>query len=289
MIKNYFQTAWRTILKNKTTSLIQITGLAVGMTAAVLILLWVQNETSFDNYKDSKSIYRLTTRIPANDWVWETTPLLLAEAIKTEVPEIEKTARLYASNWPVFNINGTLFYAKNCAYVDDDWFSIFKYDFTAGNAASFNENPFSIILSLSEARKYFGDKNAVGKTIRIDSMNYEVRGVVADAPVNSSFQYKAFIPIAAWLTNPQVRENDEQWNNANYITFIKTIPNSKADIITRKINDVVKSRTNDQGAAPISMLSLKDLHFETEIENSAFVHGNLNSVYVFSLLGFFYC
>jgi len=74
------------------------------MTAAVLILLWVQNETSFDNYKDKKSIYRLTTRIPATGWVWETTPLLLAAAIKNEIPEIEKTTRLYTGNQPVFKI-----------------------------------------------------------------------------------------------------------------------------------------------------------------------------------------
>jgi len=283
MIKNYLKNAWRNTWRNKTTSFINIAGLSVGMTAAVLILLWVQNETSFDNYKDKKDIYRLTTRIPG--WVWETTPLLLAAAIKKDVPEIEKTARLYTSNWPVFNVKGNLFYGKDCAYVDEDWFSLFHYDFSEGNAASFNEHPFSVILTRSEAKKYFGNEQAIGQTIHIDSMDYQVRGVVADAAVNSSFQYKAFIPIAALLTNPQIRQNDEQWSNANYITFIKTIPGSNPAVTAKKITDVVKSK-RDNEAAPVSMTALADMHFETEIQNSSFVHGSLNTVYIFSFLGF---
>ncbi|MEO7524653.1 MAG: ABC transporter permease, partial [Ferruginibacter sp.] len=286
MFKNYFKTAWRSIWKNRTTSFINITGLSVGMTTAVLILLWVKNENGFDNYKDKESLYRLTTRIPANGWVWETTPLLMAESIKKEIPEIENTARLYTSNWPVFNIKGNLFYGKNCAYVDNDWFSMFHYEFTEGNATSFNENPFSIILTASEARKYFSGANAVGQTIRVDSVNYLVRGVVADAPINSSFQYKAFIPIAALLTNKDIRENDEQWNNGNYITFIKIFAGSKAGIVEKKISALLKKKTNGDGSSSITMTSLRDMHFEAEIQNSAFAHGSRNTVFVFSLLGF---
>ncbi|MEO5592761.1 MAG: ABC transporter permease [Chitinophagaceae bacterium] len=283
MLKNYFKNAWRNIRRNKTTSIINIAGLSVGMTAAVLILLWVQNETSFDNYKDKKNIYRLTTRIPG--WIWETTPLLLADAVKHDLPEIENTTKLYTSNWPVFNINGNLFYGKNCAYVDENWFRFFPSNFVEGSAASFNANPFSVILSSSEAKKYFGNSNATGQTIRIDSANYKVSGVIADAATNSSFQYKAFLPIAALLTNPQIRANDEQWNNANYITFIKLFPGSTPAVITKKINDlVIKKR--DAEAAPIGLTSLNDMHFETEIQNSSFTHGNINTVYIFSFLGF---
>ncbi|MEJ7586261.1 MAG: ABC transporter permease [Ferruginibacter sp.] len=286
MFKSYLKTAWRNTWKNRTTSMINIAGLSVGMTAAVLILLWVKNEMAFDNYKDKENIYRLTTKIPAYDLSLEHTPLLLADALKKEVPEIGKATRLYTNNWPVFNINDALFYGKNCAYVDNDWFSIFPYHFTEGNATSFNEHPFSIILTHSEAKKYFGANKAVGQTIRIDSMHYQVRGVVADPPVNSSFQYKSFIPIAALLTNQQIRENDEQWNNANYITFIKTVPASKQDNVIKKINEVIKKKSGDEGSAPVTMISLKDMHFETEIKNSVFVHGNRNTVYVFSILGF---
>ncbi len=113
MLKNYFKTSWRSLWKNKTTTFINITGLSVGMTAAVLIFLWVKNEMSFDSYhKDADKIYRLTSNLKANNWIWETTPLLLADAVKKEVPEIGTTARLYDGNWPVFNINNSHYYEK---------------------------------------------------------------------------------------------------------------------------------------------------------------------------------
>ena len=286
MIKNYFKIAWRSLLKNKGTTAINVLGLSVGMTAAVFILLWVQNEMNFDDYhKDESSIYRLTTRLPSQGWVWESTSLLLADAIKKEVPEIKNAARLYTSNWPIFTIKDNQFFSKGCAYVDEAWFNVFKYDFKEGNAAAFDANPFSIILTSTEAKKYFGTATAVGQMIRVDSVNYQVRGVVADAPTNSSFQYTSFIPISALLTNPQIRENDQQWGNANYITFVKTATGSNPGVVEKKITEVMASKSKGD-ATPISMIALKDMHFETEIDNSTFIHGNRNTVYVFSILGF---
>lgn len=286
MIKNYFKIAWRNMWKNKAISAINIVGLSVGITAASFIMLWVQNEMSFDNYQmNSGNIYRLTTRLPAQGWVWESTPLLLADAVKKEVPEVSDAARLYTSNWPVFNIKENLYYGKDCAYVDEAWFNMFKYDFKDGSAAGFDANPFSIILTIAAANKYFGATAVVGKTIRLDSVDYQVRGVVANAPSNSSFQYSSFISINTLLTNPQIRDNDQQWNNANYITFVKTIAGSNAAAVEKKITDVMASKSKN-AATPLSMIALPDIHFETEIENSVFVHGSRNTVYIFSILGF---
>ena len=285
MLQNYFKIAWRSLLKNRSTSVINIFGLSVGMTAAVFILLWVQNEMNFDNYhKEKNNIYRLTTRLPAQGWIWESTPLLLAEAIKKEVPEIAIAARLYTSHWPIFTVKTNIFYSKDCAYVDEAWFNIFKYNFKEGNAVNFDANPYSIILTSTDAKKYFGTSSALGQIILVDTVNYLVRGVVADAPTNSSFQYTSFIPISALLTNQQIRENDQQWNNANYITFVKTTIGSNTGMVEKKITDVMASKSKGDGTS-ISIISLKDMHFETEINNSVFIHGNQNTVYIFSILG----
>ena len=122
MFKNYLKSAWRSLWKNKSTNGINIVGLSVGMTAAILILLWVQNEMSFDNYHpDADKIYRLTESLNHNQWIWEGTPLLLAEVAKKAIPEIEKVARINTGNMPVFNLNNNPAYEKKCAYVDDDW------------------------------------------------------------------------------------------------------------------------------------------------------------------------
>jgi len=130
------------------------------MTASVLILLWVQNETISINRKKRK-MFTAYTRSERMDWVWETTPLLLADAIKKKCREL-KNNKLYPNNWPVFK-SSNLFYEKECAYVDNDWFNFFPIILTEGNATSFNKNPFSINFTASEAKKYFGNKQAVGK------------------------------------------------------------------------------------------------------------------------------
>lgn len=268
------------------TSIINISGLSVGMAAAVLIMIWVHTETSFDNYKDKGNIYLLYTSLPTAGWIWETTPLKLAPAIKDGVPEIELTARLCTNNLPVFNVKGNIFYQKQSAYVDEDWFKLFGYQFKEGNASGFDANPFSVIITESEAVKYFGRQNAVGQIIHIDSANYLVRGVLADPTINSSFQYQAFLPISVLLTNPQIRENDEQWGNANYITFIKASYGSNSDKVIGKINSILQKKVKPDDYTPVSILSLKEMHFANFFQFSSFVHGNQNTVYLFSLLGF---
>lgn len=286
MIKNYLKTAWRNLLKNKVTSSINIVGLATGMTAAVLILIWVQNEMNFDNYHpQAESIYRLTTKVDKGNWIWESTPLLLADAAKKEIPEIELMARLNDSNSPVFNINGTLVYEQKCAYVDGGWFSIFHYDFIEGNATSFGNDLYSVILTASESVKYFGNREALNATIRINNKDYLVKGIVTDAPSNSSFQYNAFLPLGALLTNKELRENDEQWSNANYITFAKLKPTVSPMVTAKKLTAVLQKNSGDNEGY-ISLVSLKDMHFETEPQSSSFIHGNKTTVYIFSALAF---
>ncbi len=287
MFKNYFKTAWRSIRKNKITTVINVTGLSVGMTAAVLIFLWVQNEISFDDYhKDADNIYRLTTNLKSQGWIWEAAPLLLADAVKTDVPEAEKTARLHTGDMPIFNINNNLSYEKKCAFVDADWFTIFHYDFIEGNAAAFANDPNSIILTASTAKKYFGNENAIGKVIHADSLNLVVKAIVADAPANSSFQYTSFIPLSNLLLDPDRRANDEQWGNTNYITFIKVKPGTNVAAVTKKITNVLQQRSGDtEKQTTISLVNLKDMHFETDLQSAVFVSGNKKTVYIFSALG----
>jgi putative ABC transport system permease protein len=288
MIKNHFKTAWRSLLKNKGISFLNITGLAVGMTAAVLIFLWVQNEVNFDNYHENADrIYRLSTKTTDNTWIWEGSPMLLAKAIKNEIPEIQQITRLYADNQPVFEVNGNMQYEKQTAYVDPNWFNTFKYHFIEGSGTAFSQRPFSIILSSSEAKKYFGNGHAAGQIIRIDSTNYEVTGVVNDAPTNSSFQYRAYIPIDALLRNKDIRENGENWDNTDYLTFVKLPENTHIQDIARRFTKILqKNMHDDKNSIEAGLVSLKDMHFENNLQASAFEHGNLKVVYIFSVLGF---
>jgi putative ABC transport system permease protein len=290
MFKNYLKVALRSILKNKVTGFINIFGLSVGMTASVFIFLWVQNESNYDNYHpEGDNIYRITNTIAIDKnekWTWESSPMLLADAAKKEIPGVEKSARIIPNFWgaPVLNIDHKLFAEKTSAWVDKSWFSIFHYDFVAGSAAAFGSDPFSIILSESKAKKYFGDVNPVGQTILVDTVNYKVQAVIKDNPVNSSFKFDILLHMDGRLANPNVYKNDLTWNNFNYITFLQLKPVTNTALVTTSLNTIIdKHRTNHNDS--VSLQTLKGMYFENDLQSSDFPHGNKKITFIFSLLG----
>ena len=213
MIMNYFKTPFRNLWRNKTTSFINLFGFAVGMTAFVFIFLWVENETSFDNYHpDEGNIYRLTSSIHINkneDWVWESLPMQLTETARKEIPDVEQTARIVINWWsaPVLNINHQLVAEKKSAFIDKSWFNIFQYDFVQGNATAFAKKPFSIVLTESKSKQLFGNASAIGQIVCIDTVNYTVEGIVKDNPSNSSFQFDVLMQIEGRLSNSDIYPN----------------------------------------------------------------------------------
>src|SRR5690349_10305761 len=134
MFKNYFSTALRNIWKNRSTTVINLFGLSVGMTAAVFIFLWVQNEMSFNDYHaDKENIYRVTNSIQVSKeeaWIWESSPLLLGEFAVKQIPGVRQAARVISNSWggPVLSADDHFFAGKTSAFVDKNWFSLFKYD-----------------------------------------------------------------------------------------------------------------------------------------------------------------
>jgi ABC-type antimicrobial peptide transport system permease subunit len=290
MFGNYFKTAWRNLRKNKTTSFISLFGLSIGMTAAVFIFLWVQNELSFDNYHpNQKNIYRITNSIQvskAETWVWESSPMLMGETAVKEIPEVEKSASVIINKWggPVFDVNHKLFTEKTSAWVDKAWFNIFHYDFVAGSAAAFGKAPFSIILTESKAKKYFGDADAIGQVIKVDTVNYTVQGVIKDNPVNSSFQFDILMQMDGHLSDPSVFKNDKSWNNFGHITFLQLRPDGNKASVETKLNSIVKrNRTNNNDH--VSLEPLSNMYFESGLQSSDLQHGNKKTTYIFILLG----
>lgn len=292
MIINYIKTAVRNLFKNKVTASIHIIGLSIGMTATLLILLWVNNELNFDRYHpESDRIYRITcvtdNPVNRNKQTMEYSPLLLADIAKNTLPEIGASARLFTSTWsiPILKVNDELYSEKKYAYIDKGWFDVFKYDFIEGGPAEFFDNPFSIILTETKAKAYFGRQSAIGHLVRIDSNNYTVRAVLKDNPSNSSFQFDIFFPLDAYLANPRQRANEENWSTFNYITFLTLNRNSNAASVASKLNAIlVANSKNEHNQAYLT--PIKDLHFETGLASSVVTHGNKKYVYIFGTLAF---
>lgn len=289
MIKNYLRTAFRTLTRNASTSLLNLLGLSVGMTAAVLIFLWVDNEMTFDSYhKDAGRIYRLTTNMTREKWVWATTPLPLAQHLRTDLASAEAVACMQPSNQTNIHLGSDIVEEKNAAYVDTGWFSLFHYDFIAGGPSAFNRHPFSLILTQSKARKYFGDRDAIGQTLLIDSTPYQVAGVVRDLPANSSFQQDMLIPVEALLSDSAERKYDMKWGNYDFLTFVKLRPAASPVAAGNAISGIVKKNNPHAGDDVISLTALKDMHFETSLNIAANIpHIDRKTVYIFSILGIF--
>ncbi len=291
MFKNYFKIAWRNIMRHKLITTINVAGLSVGMTAAVLISLWVQNELSFDkNQPDSENIYRITADVSitkTETWKWEHSQYVLGEHAMKELPEVVDMTRLKSQKDYAFNMryNGELISEKGSAYVDDQWFKMFHYDVLAGSVQSFLKNPFSLILTESTAKRYFGDQPAVGKVLRADTVDYQVQAVVKDNPANSSFQFNVLIPLAAQLTNPSTKKNALTWNNYNYITFLKLRPDANPKKVADKLLYILKTNRKDfNGKSKYRLVNLRDMHFENDLQSSAFTHGSRSMVDIFMIL-----
>ena len=152
MIRNYFKSAWRNIIRNKTATLINLFGLSVSLVAFLFIALWVQNELRFDSYhKDAKDIFLVQMKYKMDDAPIPITSLPLADAIR-EDHDVAYVARM---GWwsGTLNVNGQLFDEKAGIAVDNDWFNIFHYDVVSGDTHSFSDNPFSLIFTQSKAKQ----------------------------------------------------------------------------------------------------------------------------------------
>ena len=288
MIRNYLHTAWRHLRQNKAASILSITGLSVGMTASLLIFLWVQNELSYDSYHPhADRTYRITSYLTNVKWVWATTPLPLAAAVQQQVPEVERTTVTRSTRNMAIRIGEQFFTEKNGAYVDSNWFDLFHYDFIRGNPANFYNNPYSVLLTSSTAKKYFGNREAIGQTIHIDTLNYQVAAIVKDNPANSSFQYDILMPLAGFLANPQNRKEDMVWGLFNYRTFLLLRPGADPGKVAAAISTILV-RDDQNKSSRTGLQPLKGMHFETGLTNATDERpAEYKTVYIFSLLGSF--
>jgi putative ABC transport system permease protein len=290
MLKNYLKMAWRGLQRNFVANLTKIGGLAIGMTAAILIMLWVQSELTYDGYHaNANRIYRVTyaNKSYNGSQISEYSPYLLATAAKKQIPEVENAARLFTipSATPIFNVNGELYNEKSFAYVDENWFDIFHYEFVDGNYSNFAKNSFSLILTESKAKSYFGKRSPIGQIIKIDSNDYEVQGVVKDNPNNSSFQFDVLLPLSAYLTDPAKRPFEESWNSANYVTFLTLGQNGNKKTTEFALNSILNSSVT-AGKSSAILLPLTDMHFEKGSPFSSISHGDRKTIYILESLAF---
>ena len=269
MFKNYFKTAWRNLWKNKFYSAINISGLAIGLAVGIMILLWVQNETSYDRFhSNADNIYKINSHLGtgAGAQVWEGAPGPLAVFAKNQIPEVVNVVRINGFNEQLlFTYGDKKFIETNSAYVDPSFFSIFDFKLLEGNAKKPFRDDNSIILTSTTAKKYFGNENAIGKTLTQDKNNFVVTGVVRDFPANSSIHYDMLFPMSLYAKNfggnGQWKTIDEDLGNFYFTIFLQAQKNASPEVISKKLTQIYLTKKGEtNGSTFFSMQPLKTLH-----------------------------
>jgi putative ABC transport system permease protein len=286
MIKNYLKIAWRGIANNKTSSLINIGGLAVGMAVSFMLLLYVYNEYSFDKFHiNSNRLYQVFKNQPANGEI-KTKPLtqqLLAETLKKDFPEIEQVARINESRDALIAFNNKGIKANTIA-ADPALFNLFSFRFIWGNKRSALADPTGMVLTESIARAIFGNRNPVGEMVKFDNQfPMRVSAVIGDNPQNSSFTFKAIIPWAAFLSqNPWLK--GEGWDNYAYFTYVRLKPGTSLDAVNAKIKNLIGQHFPKDEAVKLFMFPFTKLHLYGEFKNGVNTGGSIEYVRLFLFL-----
>ncbi|HDR89724.1 MAG TPA: FtsX-like permease family protein [Bacteroidetes bacterium] len=301
MIGNYLKVAFRQMIRYRFHTLVNLTGLAVGIACVLFISLYVYDEMSYDRFFiKGENIYRVGQegRIGEREILVVTTPSPLAQTLREEFPEILAATRLYRSINTVLSYGEKSFLENRYYYTDPDFFKVFSYRLLRGNPENILQDPHTMVISESAARKYFGNDDPVGKVLHeADGNDYTVTGVMEDAPGNTHLRIDF---LASSSTFPLLENNN--WLIDNFYTYIRARDGTEQKELERRIRllldryfgyQLVKS----MGLENSGELTGTSVHFFLEPVRSIYLNskapmqiepvGNISYIRFFSLLAAF--
>jgi len=291
MFKNYLTIAWRNLWKTKSSSLINIIGLSTGMLCFIIILLYIKNELNFDRYhKNADHIYRIAkdfvntdgTKIPD-----ATTPPALAPALRNDLPEVAYATRLFPA-WGrkyLIQYNDQGFYETRLIRIDSSFFDVFDFPFVKGNKTNAFSGPLSILLTQTIAKKYFGNDDPVGKTVRINvnnGQNFVVTGVLKDVPENSHFTFDFLIPFVS--TRDSAINKD--WGFYSFYTYVLLKPNANAAAFKNKIQPLF-NKYQPESKNRYFTQSLTAIHLKSNLKWELGTNGDLSYINILATIAVF--
>jgi putative ABC transport system permease protein len=290
MIKSYLKIAWRNLVKSKSFSLLNIVGLAVGMAAAILIMLWIQNEIRFDRfYSKSDRLYLMYNRdtFSGEKWAWNNTPKIMASFLKKDYPEVEDAVRLSGSGFLL--TVGEKKLQKSGSFVDSTFLEVFDLPMKLGNTSTALDDPYNIVITEDLAISLFGKEEAIGKIIRIDNKdNFTVTGVLENPRNDTRFQAEYYLP---WSYFKKRGWDDEWWGNNSVNTYVLLKKNSTVDRFNGKVRTITIDHTKgtDQDASTTEVFAypLSQTYLYGKSENGLLVEGRIVTVRLFGIIAGF--
>jgi len=286
MFKNFFKTTIRSLLRNKGYSFLNFFGLAIGIACAGLIFLWVQDEVNWDQFNTKKdSLYRIRENQKYDTYVatFGSTPAPMGPAMQQEIPGVANTCRIIGYNTKLITIGNKSMYAFP-NYADASLFSMFTFPFVQGNARTAFTQLYSMVVTESTAKKFFGDeKNIVGKTVRVDNkQDYVITGVIKDIPKNSTIQFEWVAPFEIWWN--ENKSWAQSWGNNDLDTYVELKPNVNTASINKILYNFIQQREPKSNARPF-LFSAHDWHLRDEFDNGIQTGGGrITYVHLFSVI-----
>ncbi len=292
MLRNYIKIAFRNLIKQLGFTALNISGLAIGMTAGFLVLLYVSFELSYDSmHSKSNNIYRVVADIKTPSETIEAgiAAWPMAPNLASEFPEIEKATRVLTTEFTVVK-DGTKYIEEDVIAVDSSFLDIFDFKLVRGEKKDLLTRPHTIVISESIAKKYFNNGNPVGKNLVIDGDDVPllITGVMEDFPENSHIQADILQSMITLTAPPS--ERDEQWGNYGPSHYILTSENTNSEQLAAKFPAFLEKKTGDEMRESQMFVTLflepfKDVYLKSERGGN--ITGNINNVYIFSIIGLF--
>src|ERR1700754_3489933 len=302
MIKNYVKTAFRSLLKNKGFTVINILGLALGLATCLLVVLYVVDELSYDRYNTKAGrIYRVNEDLKLGDNSVKYAVCMppLAKTLKTEYPYVENTVRLKNAGTSHVKKGNLNIVENKVAFADPSLFDVFTLPMINGNPSSALTEPNSVVITETTARKYFNSTNVVGKTLLLnDNALCKVTGVIKDIPKQSHFNFDFFISMSSFSDS---RSNE--WLRSDYNTYVLLKDPSDAKKLEAGFPEFLKKYSGAQMQAQLNMsieaFEKSGSYFRMNLIplTAIHLHGNLSGelgpntttqyIYIFSAIGIF--
>jgi len=274
MIKNYIKTAFRSLLKNKGYSFLNIFGLAIGIACAALIFLWVENEVNFDSVNVKKdNLYVVRENLPLDTRVFthSSTPGLLGPAMVADMPGVAQTCRTTEGDISyLFSIGDRSVFASG-RYAEASIFSMFTLPFVQGNAATAFAQVHSVVITQKMVKKLFGnDYNVIGKSVQVDGkQSYIVSGVIKDLPANSSIQFEWLIPFKVYYDqSPWLKS----WNNNSLKTYVELKPGVSVETVNKQLYSYVQQH-EPKVPSHTFLFAMKDWHLRDDFKDGKMTGG----------------
>jgi putative ABC transport system permease protein len=302
MLKNYFKIAFRNLSKNKGYSAINILGLAMGLATCLLITLYIVDELSFDRYnKDAARIYRVDSDIKfgGSDLHLAVASDPMGATLKKDYPQVEEYTRIYSSAGDKLIKKGNEYINEpNVANVDSTFFNVFTIPAIAGNTTTALNEPNTVVLTASAARKYFGSTNVLGKTIEADKVPYKITAVVQDVPANSHFKLDFFFSMdnANYGWGNFLSHNFHTYirlqKGTDYKAFEKNFPAFIDKYVLAQAKQFMNIKSMDDfkkggNRLEYTLMPLLDIHLHSDRFPELSTNGNIQYVYIFGAVALF--